>query len=303
MCFNPSPERRVPSPNRYMAFARFCFCKNNKRTIIICPNGSCFFARQTGIKSGCQGKNDEEDFTKQKAELYADSQFAKLSNEVLPAAANVFKPEPSSNRAQRCRKCTPALEYVLNSSLDRCQECPRAGLICHGDQTLQPVTINSSWVREGPIFRLQSVTCWSCAPGYYKASVSTEPCAACPPSTYREMPGATELGSCVPCHANPLPMAEGKAASRLVSVNESTIASHRATPTASRRSHAKPVREARCAEMARSVPSETQASTAQTRAASRAAGACKAAVTMSSFRVTLATRCAPQQKRARQTCR
>ena len=33
MCFDPSPERRVPSPNRYMAFARFCFCKNNKRTI------------------------------------------------------------------------------------------------------------------------------------------------------------------------------------------------------------------------------------------------------------------------------
>jgi hypothetical protein len=33
MCFNPSPERRVPSPNRYMAFAKFCFCKNNKRTI------------------------------------------------------------------------------------------------------------------------------------------------------------------------------------------------------------------------------------------------------------------------------
>jgi hypothetical protein len=35
MCFNPSPERRVPSPNRYMALAKFCFCKNNKRTIII----------------------------------------------------------------------------------------------------------------------------------------------------------------------------------------------------------------------------------------------------------------------------
>jgi hypothetical protein len=33
MCFNPSPERRVPSPNRYMAFAKFCFCKNNKRMI------------------------------------------------------------------------------------------------------------------------------------------------------------------------------------------------------------------------------------------------------------------------------
>ena len=31
----PGFERRVPSPNRYMAFARFCFCKNNKRMIII----------------------------------------------------------------------------------------------------------------------------------------------------------------------------------------------------------------------------------------------------------------------------
>ena len=25
--------QRVPSPNRYMAVARFCFCKNNKRMI------------------------------------------------------------------------------------------------------------------------------------------------------------------------------------------------------------------------------------------------------------------------------
>jgi hypothetical protein len=27
-------QRRVPSPNRYMAFAKFCFCKNNKRTMM-----------------------------------------------------------------------------------------------------------------------------------------------------------------------------------------------------------------------------------------------------------------------------
>ena len=33
MCFNPSPVRRVPSPNRYIAIAKFCFCKNNKRLI------------------------------------------------------------------------------------------------------------------------------------------------------------------------------------------------------------------------------------------------------------------------------
>jgi len=35
MCFNPGPERRVPSPNRYIADTKFCFCKNNKRIIII----------------------------------------------------------------------------------------------------------------------------------------------------------------------------------------------------------------------------------------------------------------------------
>ncbi len=34
MCFNPSPVRRVPSPNRYIAVTKFCFCKNNKRLII-----------------------------------------------------------------------------------------------------------------------------------------------------------------------------------------------------------------------------------------------------------------------------
>ena len=34
MCFNPGPERRVPIPNRYIADAKFCFCKNNKRIII-----------------------------------------------------------------------------------------------------------------------------------------------------------------------------------------------------------------------------------------------------------------------------
>ena len=36
MCFKPSPVRRVQSPNRYMEVARFCFCKNNKRTIDRC---------------------------------------------------------------------------------------------------------------------------------------------------------------------------------------------------------------------------------------------------------------------------
>jgi|LauGreDrversion2_3_1035106.scaffolds.fasta_scaffold351776_1 hypothetical protein len=35
MCFfNPGPERRVPSPNRYIADAKLCLCKNNKRMMM-----------------------------------------------------------------------------------------------------------------------------------------------------------------------------------------------------------------------------------------------------------------------------
>ena len=45
------------------------------------------------------------------------------------------------------------------------------------------------------------VTCTPCAPGLYKAAVSTEACEACPKDTYRETPGATELGNCVGCLA------------------------------------------------------------------------------------------------------
>jgi hypothetical protein len=33
--FNRGPVRRVPIPNRYTAKAKLCFCKNNKRRIII----------------------------------------------------------------------------------------------------------------------------------------------------------------------------------------------------------------------------------------------------------------------------
>ena len=33
--FNPGPVRRVPNPNRYTAEAKLCFCKNNKRMIIM----------------------------------------------------------------------------------------------------------------------------------------------------------------------------------------------------------------------------------------------------------------------------
>ena len=54
------------------------------------------------------------------------------------------------------------------------------------------------------------VTCTPCAPGHYKAAVSTEACDACPPSTYRETSGATELGNCVGCLPNSYTNAGGQ---------------------------------------------------------------------------------------------
>jgi hypothetical protein len=57
MCFNPSPERRVPSPNRYMAFAKFCFCKNNKRTIDRFPPDKLSSAASGFPRGGGRGKD------------------------------------------------------------------------------------------------------------------------------------------------------------------------------------------------------------------------------------------------------
>ena len=53
MCFffNPSPVRRVPIPNRYTAKAKFCFCKNNKRTIIMCQSSLVLGAKLAALRT------------------------------------------------------------------------------------------------------------------------------------------------------------------------------------------------------------------------------------------------------------
>jgi hypothetical protein len=73
MYFNPSPVRRVPSPNRYMAVARFCFCKNNKRTIDRCvrdhdaqslsvrPGRVCLLLQDLLQSCACGGRRIVED--------------------------------------------------------------------------------------------------------------------------------------------------------------------------------------------------------------------------------------------------
>ena len=199
----------------------------------ICQNSGCFFARRTGMEDGCQGENGTANLlgTWQTNAGVRGLVGCPAGHEMISIFSET---EPSSSRTQRCQRCVPELEYILDPGTDRCQPCP-AGLTCHGDATLDPKVENSSWVREGAVFRLLScpfgyrvepgptdtfntalqkcapcgkgeectnatcTTCLPCAPGTYKAAVGTEPCLACPANTYRKDPGATELDNCAQC--------------------------------------------------------------------------------------------------------
>ena len=72
-----------------------------------------------------------------------------------------------STDLQECFKCPPS-EYILRPNQDECQTCP-PGLRCKGDDTLEPVTINSTWVKDGGVFKLES-----CPSGYLAVSINTE---------------------------------------------------------------------------------------------------------------------------------
>jgi hypothetical protein len=135
-----------------------------------------------------------------------------------------------------CKCDSGYYRIVQQSAQDGCLDCP-PGLTCHGDATLDPVVSGSSWVVDGAIFRLQTcpvghyvsprasetfnaalqqclpcgkgeectdeacIECSACAPGMYKAAVSTDPCVPCPANTYRETTGASDLGMCLACQA------------------------------------------------------------------------------------------------------
>lgn len=137
---------------------------------------------------------------------------------------------------QKCHRCLPKWQYILDPASDSCQECP-PGLVCHGDDTLEPVVINSTWTRERGIFILQSCptgysvfsghgyffaeqqrcepcgkgedcngtscqVCRGCLPGYYKATVGTELCEPCPANSFLETSGAIKLSMCARCQSD-----------------------------------------------------------------------------------------------------
>ena len=166
--------------------------------------------------------------------------------EVTDAATGIFKLKscPSGYEArtedlvasaelQMCHQCLPKWQYILDPANHSCQECP-PGLVCHGDDTLEPVTPSSRWERQGSFFKLVScppgyqvfsgeqgfsaelqkcvpcgrgqdcnrtscIRCTDCRPGFYKASVGTEPCEPCPADSFRETERTSDVSICTRC--------------------------------------------------------------------------------------------------------
>ena len=139
-----------------------------------------------------------------------------------------------SHDSQQCKQCL-STEYIINPNTDSCQICP-PGLQCSGDDALKPVTANSTWVRNGSVYRLRScpsgygvssvgvsgtfdasvqqcspcpkgeecvsppcVACSVCLPGFYKPTATADPCTPCPADSYNPVHGGQELAACVPC--------------------------------------------------------------------------------------------------------
>ena len=101
MCFNPSPVRRVPSPNRYMAVARFCFCKNNKRTIIICGVGWTVWGQIFCQLSETEREEEDSRQTTQASLLSPGDAVEARNLPGLPAHGGGW----ARGAAARCRPC------------------------------------------------------------------------------------------------------------------------------------------------------------------------------------------------------
>ena len=152
--------------------------------------------------------------------------------------SNTYRETPGANEIANCLSCLDKsstrrkkamvswkacqcddIYYRIehNKASDECQDCP-PGLVCSGDETLQPVLNGSNWTIDGPIFRLHScpyghgvyngeggsfmaevqecqpcdkgqecttppcTICTPCAPGFFKAAKGTEQCTSCPTS-------------------------------------------------------------------------------------------------------------------------
>ena len=143
-----------------------------------------------------------------------------------------------SHDNQGCIECNKLTQYILNPDRDVCQRCP-AGLDCFGSDLVQAKITGSIWRRNGSIYLLEScpvgysvsslgvsrafdatvqqcspclkgeecvsapcTICSPCEAGFYKSTISPDPCSFCPINSFSEVSGGQALSSCTACPKN-----------------------------------------------------------------------------------------------------
>ena len=196
-----------------------------------CPKGAVCESGECALRN--PGFNCSDGTSSIVGDWILDSSTGQYELTSCPAGFEMKTTDEGSIDLQECFKCPSPSTYILQPDVDTCQPCP-PGLVCAGDATFTAVIAGSDWVEQGSFFKLEScpagyyvspagvealsaataqqqlclpcekgfdcvntscVTCTACSPGFYKAAVSTEPCAPCPTNTYVETEGSQALSS------------------------------------------------------------------------------------------------------------
>ena len=138
---------------------------SESRTCQACPRGArCADGRECALRNDGFNCSDQSQIVGNWS-LETSGQY--IGHYVLTSCPKGYAMRTTFEDLQECFKC-PTFEYILRSNQDECRTCP-LGLRCKGDDTLEPVTINSSWVKNGSVFKLES-----CPSGYSAVSINTE---------------------------------------------------------------------------------------------------------------------------------
>eukprot|EP00961_Rhodomonas_salina_P165937 2235909-Rhodomonas_salina.1 len=135
-----------------------------------------------------------------------------------------------SHDNQECKKCLTDTQYIIHPDSGACTECP-TGLRCFGNEQVEPVVVNSTWVEQDGRYVLQACpkgyhkrvesatvqecepcgpgtecpqgncddSCTACKPGSFKGSSGVQDCSLCPANTYGPDTGAVSISHCIAC--------------------------------------------------------------------------------------------------------
>ena len=135
------------------------------RTCQVCPRGAlCAGGQECALRNDAFSCSDQSHIIGNWS-LQDSGEYVLTS---CPTGYEMRTSAEASRDLQECFKCPSPSTYILRPDEDECQPCP-PGLRCKGDDTLEPVTINSNWVQNGNVFKLES-----CPAGYSAISISTE---------------------------------------------------------------------------------------------------------------------------------